>query len=339
MDLEKALWDCANDYRARNFFPSASIRVFNARETLAVLCLGDARPDTVFDLASLTKIATAAQVLFAAQGGALGLESPALELLPGLNAYPLVRERLGAVTVRRLLTHSSGLAPWYPFYAETGGFAQVLSIALEKTGPVEGVVYSDLNFMLLGKMLETLHGIPLEDCLQRNLTEALALGKMAYHPPPSWDTAPSSYGNPIEEAMCAERGITFSRWRPHEPLWGEVNDGNAHYFFKGAAGHAGIFADAPACEKLCRFFLETELPLFIEAQEEQAPGRGLGWQVGELYPDGCGHRGFTGTSLYISRRRNIGVAALTNRLFFPEPNPNPADEFRKALHQAVLACV
>jgi CubicO group peptidase (beta-lactamase class C family) len=62
----------------------------------------------------------------------------------------------------------------------------------------------------------------------------------------------------------------------------------------------------------------------------------LGWQTGELYPGGCGHTGFTGTSLYISRKGNIGVAALTNRLFFPGPNPHSLNEFRKALHQAVF---
>ncbi|MDR3172606.1 MAG: serine hydrolase, partial [Treponema sp.] len=153
------------------------------------------------------------------------------------------------------------------------------------------------------------------------------------------DIAPSGFGNPIEERMCAERGILFSDWRPHEPIRGEVHDGNAHYFFKGVAGHAGIFADAPACEGLCRFYLKTEQPLFIQAQEEQAPGRGLGWQTGELYPEGCGHTGFTGTSLYISRKRDIGVVALTNRLFYPGPNPNSLNEFRKALHHAVLACI
>jgi CubicO group peptidase (beta-lactamase class C family) len=201
------------------------------------------------------------------------------------------------------------------------------------------MVYSDLNFMLLGKVLEALYGMPLEECLMRNLTEPLGLEKMAYHPPSSWDIAPSGFGNPVEEEMCAERGIAFSRWRPHEPIRGEVNDGNAHYFFKGVSGHAGVFADAPACEKFCRFFLETDLPLFVESQEEQAPGRGLGWQTGELYPEGCGHTGFTGTSFYISRKRNIGVAALTNRLFFPGPNPNPINEFRKSLHYAVLACL
>jgi CubicO group peptidase (beta-lactamase class C family) len=338
-DMEKKIEKLLKTYRDRNFFPSASVRVFNAGGTLCALSAGDARPDTVFDLASLTKIATATQVLFAVSGGLLRLESPLLDLLPGLCAHPLLEKRLSAVTVGKLLTHNSGIAAWYPFYAETGDFAEVLAKALEKTGPAEGVVYSDLNFMLLGKALEALHGIPLEACLREHLTGPLGLEKMAYRPPAHWDLAPSSFGNPVEEQMCAERGISFSFWRPHEPLRGEVNDGNAHYFFKGAAGHAGLFAGAPACEKLCRFYLTAEEGLFVRAQEEQAPGRGLGWQTGEIYPGGCGHTGFTGTSLYISRKRNIGVAALTNRLFFPGPNPNPLNEFRKALHYAVFACL
>ncbi|MDR2094167.1 MAG: beta-lactamase family protein [Treponema sp.] len=337
--MEKTLRKLVQEYRNRNFFPSASIRVFNTKGTLCALCVGDAGPDTVFDLASLTKIASAAQILFAVFRGLLSLESPVLGLLPALSAYPLLRERLSVVTIRKLLTHSSGIAPWYPFYAEPGGFAEVLSCALEKTGPVEGTVYSDINFMLLGMVLEALYRLPLDQCLKHNLTTPLELGKMAYRPPAAWDTAPSGFGNPIEEDMCAERGIVFSGWRPHEPLRGEAHDGNAYYFFKGIAGHAGLFADALSCEKLCRLYLETDIPLFIEAQKEQAPGRGLGWQVGELYPDGCGHTGFTGTSLYISRKRDIGVAALTNRLFCPAPNPNPLNEFRNSLHRAVLACI
>jgi CubicO group peptidase (beta-lactamase class C family) len=342
--MKKDLEELLREYQDRNFFPSASVRVFNAEGTLRVLCVGDARPDTVFDLASLTKIATATQILFAVRGGLLELESPLPDLLPALTAHPLLEERLSGVTIRKLLTHSSGIAPWYPFYTETGDFAQVLSGALERTGPAEGVVYSDLNFMLLGKVLEALYGMSLEECLRKNLTEPLEIDRMSYRPPAHWDLAPSSFGNPVEEEMCVEGGFSFSGWRPHKPLRGEVNDGNAHYFFKGVAGHAGLFADAPACEKLCRFYLAAEDPLFIEAQREQAPGRGLGWQTGEIYPGGCGHTGFTGTSLYISREGNIGVVALTNRLFFPESNPQVQaprnlNEFRKALHHAVFACL
>ena len=136
--------------------------------------------------------------------------------------------------------------------------------------------------------------------------------------------------------MCAERGIAFAGWRPHEPVRGQVNDGNAYYYFGGVAGSAGLFATAGAYEKLGRFFLNAEASLFVESQKEQEPTRGLGWQVGEMYPEGCGHTGFTGTSLYISRKRNLGVVAFTNRLFFPEENPNNPNEFRSALHRAVF---
>lgn len=348
------------NYRERGFFPSVVVRVFSAESTLCQITAGGAKENTLFDVASLTKIATATQVLQAIHQGPehLRLTDRVLEIMPELAAYPVLEKRLADVTIRALLTHTSGIVDWYPFYTEAGDFARALAVVLERCGPVKGVVYSDLNFMLLGKILEAVTKMSLEDCLRKNLTgpggllELSGEDKMLYRPDSAWDIAPSSYGNPIEEKMCAERGIflsklpncsnlsRFSGGRPHEPVRGQVNDCNAHYCFGGVAGSAGIFATVGAYEKLCQFYMNTDIPLFVESQEECEPGRGLGWQVGgEVYPEGCGHGGFTGTSVYLSRRRNVGVVAFTNRLFFPEENPNDMDDFRRALHRAVIECV
>ncbi len=140
--------------------------------------------------------------------------------------------------------------------------------------------------------------------------------------------------------MCRERGLTFSAFRPADrPVRGEVNDGNAHYYFGGVSGHAGIFANAAAWERLCRFCMNSSDPLLQEAQREQpgAEERGLGFQTGLSYPHGCGHTGFTGTGIYFSTDFDIGVISLTNRLFYPGNNPNATGEFRRALHEAAFA--
>ena len=337
-------WEIENitaRYRDVGYFPSACVRVFNRRETLAVSCVGDAREDSVFDVASLTKIATATQVLLLIREGKLRLDMQLEEAFPEVAADAYLRERMRGIDLFRLLTHTSTLAAWYPFYTRGDeDFFTALVHALKHTEPTEGVVYSDLNFMLLGALLERVRGKPLAACLAEDLVAPLGLGRMMYHPNAAMPIIPSDYGNAIEIRMCEERGLSFDGFRPlGVPVVGTVNDGNCHYYFRDESGHAGIFADAEAYQRLCQFYMNAEDPLLIEAQREQpsAPGRGLGLQTGPSYPHGCGHTGFTGTSIYFSREYNIGVVAFTNRLFYPEGNQQVTGEFRRALHEAMFA--
>ena len=339
--LQQEIEDLLERYSRAGYFPSGCVRVFTRQGTLAVASVGEATEDSVFDVASLTKIATATQVLLAVSRGELSLRGKIMDFLPEIAEDPFLRGRMGTIDLYQLLTHTSTLPDWFPFYAcREPDFFQALTIALRSTEPTEGVVYSDLNFMLLGKLLERIRGKPLDLCLREDLVEPLGLGRMAYQPDPAWPIVPSSYGNPIEEDMCRERGIPFDGFRPaDQPVRGEVNDGNSWYFFGGVAGHAGIFATAEAYERLCRFYMNTADPLLQEAQREQpgAPGRGLGLQTGVSYPHGCGHTGFTGTGIYFSREAEIGVVSFTNRLFYPEKNENGTWEFRRALQEAVYA--
>lgn len=322
---------------AERLFPSAVVRVFDSRQTLMAAAFGDARKDSVYDVASLTKIATSTQILLLISSGRLSLEDEILSVLPELSKHDLLKKRLTRVDIYSLLTHTSGIVDWYPFYAHRElPFEDVLALALERYGPVEGMVYSDLNFMLLGKVLERLRRMPLNACLAEDLVKPLELGRMSYRPDPAWDIIPSSYGNPIEEGMCKERGISFDGWRPHTPLRGGCNDGNAYYYFGGAAGSAGIFADALSYERLARFYLTSADPLIIRAQQALESNRGLGLQTGEMYPEGCGHLGFTGTSLYFSRALDIGVVTFTNRLYLEHPLSEGMQAFRRELHEAVV---
>ena len=338
--LEREIRDLMQRYREAGYFPSAVVRVFNRREMLCTVCAGDAKEDSVFDLASLTKIATATQILRLCLQG-LSLETEIREVLPFLREDAELSARTEGITLRRLLTHTSTLPAWYPFYALGDmPFPEALRTVLRRVPASRGVEYSDLNFMLLGKLLEEIRGKPLQDCLREDLVLPLNLGTMTYLPDRSLPLIPSSFGNPIEERMCRERDCVFPAFRSRSvPVVGQANDGNCHYYFRGVAGHAGIFADAAACERLCQYYMNAREELLLEAQREQrdAPGRGLGFQTGTAYPRGCGHTGFTGTGLYFSRSGNVGAVSLTNRLFFPGENPNATGEFRRALQEAVFA--
>ena len=339
--LHAYLQDLLARYRNAGYFPAVAVRVFNRRETLAAACAGPVTEDAVFDVASLTKIATATQALLLMGQGKLDLHAPVARYFPEIAGDAALAGRLADVTLYRLLTHTSTLVDWYPFYARRGeDFFAVLKYALEHTEVSRGVCYSDLNFMLLGKLLEKVQGKPLAACLAEDLAAPLGLGTMVYHPDAALPLVPSCYGNDIEMDMCRERGIAFDGFRPlGQAVRGETNDGNAHYYFGDEAGHAGIFATAAAYEKLCQFYMNTEDPLLIEAQrdQEKAPGRGIGLQTGVMYPHGCGHTGFTGTSIYFSRTGDIGAVAMTNRLFFPRPSGLAVNDFRRALHEAVFA--
>ena len=327
------------EYMGRGYFPSAAVSVFTKEGPVYRAAYGDVTEDTLFDVASLTKFLTATQVLLLIDRGVFGLEDSILSLLPEAAKRPAAAERLKGVTVKMLLTHTSGIVDWYPFYAEAGGFYDVLDKVLPLYEKRQGMEYSDINFMLLGLLVEEAMGMPLADCLRANVSVPLSAPTLCYCPDPRLPIAPSCYGNPIEEDMCRERGIVFAGWRPHAAVRGQVNDGNAHYFFHGVAGHAGAFARVADYEALCRMYLAAASPLFQSAMEEQAQGRGLGFARGDMYPMGCGHTGFTGTAIYLSRELNIGVAAFTNRLFFKDRNPNSTQEYRRALFHAVADIV
>ena len=339
--LQREIEDVTKRYQAAGYFPSACVRVFSRNKTLAEFCVGEAKKDSLFDAASLTKIATALQILRLVSGGILALDEEICDALPALREDAFLCGRLKGVTLRRMLTHTSSLPAWYPFYTlESRGFIADLSFVLTHTEGTSGTVYSDLNFMLLGKVREWIQKKPLAQCLREDLVQPLGLGNMTYLPDQNLPIVPSCYGNPIEEGMCRERNLSFSSFRPlGKAVRGEVNDGNAHYYFGGVSGHAGIFADAAAWERLCQFCMNSQDPLLATAQKEQpgADGRGLGFQTGMSYPHGCGHTGFTGTGIYFSTAYNVGVVSLTNRLFYPQENPNATWEFRRALHEAAFA--
>lgn len=312
-------------YHSQKFFRDAVLYVFDKDRILERLYLGQAGQDTWFDLASLTKIYTSLTALRMMERNIFSLEDTIDDLLPQAHSYPALEERFRKITVFQLMTHTSGILPWYPFYTQQEDFYPALNRILDQNGPVAGMNYSDINFMLMGKIIESLSDLSLPEAMQNyGVTEPneadwmprgsskrrklAAEGKIAI----------SSYGNTTEEQMCRERGLCFEDFRDSQkPIIGEVNDGNSWYYFNGVSGHAGLFATIDSLIRLGQFFLQTDTPLYVRATNNLISGRGLGFETDEKFPGGCGHSGFTGTGLWICRDYNIGAALLANRLAFP----------------------
>ena len=324
-------------------FPSAVYLVARAGQVVFNDALGDAVRDparhaattsTIFDLASLTKpLVTGLLSALEVERGRVALDD---KVAGHLSEFDRADKR--AVTVRRLLTHSSGLPAWLPLYLATGGEREKTLEAIAATPPASEpgarVVYSDLGFITLGLMLQRLAGARLADLAQREIIAPLELERTFFNPDRALQTevaACESAGNSYEREMCVndygERGHAV--WR-EGTIWGEVHDGNAH-FLGGAAGHAGLFSTAAETLRIAEQFLarRTRLlrPETCELFRANMTGglneaRSLAWQLAatpestagpRLAPDSFGHLGFTGTSCWVEPASETVFILLTNR--------------------------
>jgi CubicO group peptidase (beta-lactamase class C family) len=293
--------------------------------------------DTIFDLASLTKpLVTGMLLALLVERGAVGPDAPVADYLPQFGA-----EDKRAITVRHLLTHTSGLPAWLPLYlASNGERARVLdTIAAQplEREPGARVVYSDLGFITLGLLAERVSGTPLAELARREIFGPLALARTFFNPEEALRTevaACESGGNAYERGMC-ETGASFEKaahagkWR-EATIWGEVHDGNA-FFLGGAAGHAGLFSTARETLRLAEQFLprtsellkpETCALFRTNMTEGLNEARSFAWQLAatpestagpRLPPEAFGHLGFTGTSCWIDPARERVLILLTNR--------------------------
>ena len=278
-------------------------------------------PDTIFDLASLTKvIATTTAVMQLVERGMISLEDPVADYWPEFKAHG--KED---ITVRELLTHYSGLRPDLDLKPEWSGYETALPMIVEETPvavPGTRFIYSDINFETLGEIVRRVSGQPLEVFCAQNIFQPLGMKDTFFSPPPAVHdrVAPTQY-------QLGETG---------KMLWGEVHDPTA-YNMGGVAGHAGLFSTADDLAIFAQLLLNGGTyagarvlsPLSVEKMTTpQAPPdamilRGLGWDIdspyasnrGELYPLGSyGHTGWTGTSIWIDPVSRTYVILLTNRV-------------------------
>jgi len=275
--------------------------------------------DTIFDLASLTKVvATTPAVMLLVERGQVQLDAPVRTYIPEFTG-----EGRELVTVRELLTHTSGLPPDIETKTGWHGWATAIKKACaEKLASPPGTTfkYSDINFILLGEIVQRVTRMPLQDFVQREIFEPLKMKDTGFLP--------------------LERGIKLKRIAPTEivdgkPLRGVVHDPTARKM-GGVAGHAGLFSTASDLARYARMMLNLgELDGVRIFQPEtvrlmtsnQTPPavdvlHGLGWDIdspysgprGSLFPiSSYGHTGWTGGSLWIDPFSKTFVIFLSNR--------------------------
>ena len=268
--------------------------------------------DTIFDLASLTKcIATTTSIMKLVEQGQVRLNDPVAAYLP-----EFAQNGKGDITVRELMTHYSGLAPDLDLQASWAGRDTAFAMAMAQT-PMNPLgshfVYSDINFEVLGFVIEKVTGQPLNTFAEKEILIPLGMRHTRFLPPEEWRPriAPTEYDE------------------QHHMLRGVVHDPTARRM-GGVAGHAGLFSTADDLSIFARDLLSGFKVLSPEAVEKmstpQTPAnapsvRGLGWDIdspfasnrGELLPVGSfGHTGFTGTSLWIDPVTDTYIILLTN---------------------------
>ncbi len=297
---------------------------------------------TVFDLASVTKVmATTWALMLLVDDGLVEVDAPVQRYLPDFTGGGK-----DAVTVRHLLTHTAGLIQWTPvYYHASSPDAAYAYIRDPPLGwPVgAGRHYSDLGFMILGRIVETVTGLPLHEFVREDLYQPLGLNHTGFRPArrdgedtgaprlPGGPFAATSHGNPFEYRMVHDTTFgyriegdadSWDEWRRHT-LVGEVNDGNAWHAFAGAAGHAGLFSTAGDLSVLLRVLLDggaldgrriVRRSVVDRFTTESVAGQALGWQVPDYAPSGSFvHTGFTGTYVLGVPSTGLGIVLLTNR--------------------------
>jgi CubicO group peptidase (beta-lactamase class C family) len=249
------------------------------------------------------------------------------------------------VTVRHLLTHSSGLPAWRPLYKEAPTPDSVLALVFATsldTVPGARMLYSDLGAILLGQIVVRVSGEAFDRYLEQHVLEPLGMRSTMFRPPP---------------ALVGRIAPTeVDPWRGRH-LWGEVHDENA-YALGGVSSHAGLFSTARdltrfACMMLAGGSLDgativapETIAAFTRVQDAAVSHRALGWETANgtnsgghlLSSRAFGHTGFTGTSLWIDPENNLFILLLSNRV-------NPTRErrgifaVRVALADAVMTVV
>ena len=322
-------------------FPSAVYLVADREQVVYTDALGHSviqpyrlanKFDTIYDLASLTKpLVTGLLCSRRIELGELTLDSSVSHYLPEFD-----RTDKQMITVRELLTHTSGLPAWRPVYLLTEdqpdrAAGAIANLDLEYK-PGTRVVYSDLGFIALGILLERMTGQHLANMAQHEIFEPLKLRQTFFNPEIALQTgiAACETGNAYEVDMCRQTGTEVYVNSRQRLIWGEVHDGNA-YFLGGAAGHAGLFSTASEAYLLARQFLRDSTKLLApdtcnlfrqNMTEGLEEARSIGWQLAatkdstggvDLPRDSFGHNGFTGTSLWIDPEHQHIFILLTNR--------------------------
>jgi CubicO group peptidase (beta-lactamase class C family) len=335
---------------ADSVFPGASVAVIHKGRIVYHRAFGRLTYDrnspaadttTIYDAASLTKaVVTTSLAMQLAERDSLDLMAPVSRHRPGFAVNG--KER---VTVGQLMRHSSGLRA-HRYFADTCSGKEAVLREIDRDtlvcAPGMKTIYSDLNFMLLGAIEESVTGRSLASNFRVRFSEPLGMTSTMFTPPPAILT---------RIAPTGEDGV-WKLTRPR-PL---VNDQNAA-LLDGVAGHAGLFTTTGDLVKIVRMLMDggefegrrylkaATVRKFLQAKDTT---RALGWD--KVTPGGrssagnrfsarsWGHPGFTGTSIWVDPERDLGVILLSNRVW-PSPDNTRIRKFRPLLHDTVVECI
>jgi uncharacterized protein YbbC (DUF1343 family)/CubicO group peptidase (beta-lactamase class C family) len=287
-----------------------------------------AAPDTIYDMASLTKVMAATPaIMLLVEKGKIGLDDPVTRFIPEFGA-----KGKESITIRQLLTHTSGLRPDLSLDTPWSGYDKAIELACEESPrnqPGAKFVYSDINFFLLGEIVRRASGKPLNEFLEANLYRPLKMRDTGFLPPKA----------------------KLSRIAPTERfdgriLQGEVHDPTARRM-GGVAGHAGLFSTASDTARYARMILNNgildgkrvfkpetvRMMISVQSPAGVPDRRGLGWDIdsgysrprGAHFPLGSfGHTGWTGGAIWIDPFSKTFWVCLSNRVH-PDGQGNVLD--------------
>lgn len=300
------------------------------------------KASTIFDLASVSKVVgTTSAAMMLIDQGKMNLDDRVTKYLPvfGNNG----KEN---ITIRNLLLHNAGLAPFKKYYDVYSTSEEVVNDIMNLTPeqePGSKYVYSDLGMITLQKVMEKVSGKSLDNFIEENLFTPMGMKSTMYNPPAE-----------LKDSCAPTEFDDFYRM---QQLQGEVHDERA-FMLNGVAGHAGLFSNASDLAKFLQMilnkgnykgkqFIRSEtVELFTKKQSEQST-RGLGWDTKS--PEGSsagqyfslrswGHTGYTGTSVWTDPELKTFVILLTNRVY-PTRNNNKLSKVRPLIHDAIYKAV
>jgi CubicO group peptidase (beta-lactamase class C family) len=288
--------------------------------------------DTIFDLASLTKVMAATPAIMTlVEEGKIRLDDKVKRYLPSFTGGG--KEN---ITLRQLLTHYSGLRADFDLSKVWTGYdatMQELWSEATQSEPGKEFLYSDLNFITLGEVVRAVSGQPLDVFLKEHIYSVLRMSETTYNPPADWRPR-------IAPTESRDRSLQYLKGHDDSAasqviLRGEVHDPTA-WRMGGVSGHAGLFSSARDVAIYAQMLLNRGRytgvrvfsPLAVRAMTTpQSPKsstalRGFGWDIetayssprGDIFADGYGHTGFTGTSLWISPATETFIVILSNRV-------------------------
>ncbi|MCL6518939.1 MAG: beta-lactamase family protein [Armatimonadetes bacterium] len=308
-----------------------------------------AKPDSIFDMASVTKpVATATSLMILVERGALHLNQPVTDFFPNRKL-----PHLSGVTVKHLATHTSGLPAWRDLFSEDGtregAIERLLQTPLENQ-PGKKHVYSCLGYITLGLVIEQAAGMPLKEFARKNIFEPLGMVDSCFNPPAE------------KSGRIARTANSRGRDRV---LCGEVHDENAHAM-QGNSGNAGLFSTASDIATYAQMLINGGWVRQSDKQEEarilcplsvrkmltnqinpEISGQSIGFftppnemtPCGDLFSERCaGHTGFTGTSLLIDPEYDMFVILLTNRVYKKREAPDFLRR-RRLFHNIIASAV